>query len=272
MTDPSPTADRSLGAPRRLPDWAVVVAMTVIAGLLVVGLYLVSRDKDSAQSNSPGALPIPNVSADTGCTNFGNYWLKESGVKLGAADIEGITNCRLAADGTWFVPTGPDDERLPAEFALTDEERVATESIRAELIAQIEDLESHITNSVQRDLDAIFDPRVQPVMGYVKEGVGITRARSRYTRVAQSFLMAPENATLATYVGWKMETRIRAYERLRDSCVNDPAVEYLLTVCRGLEDSLSVWFPPWTWDLRDPVSMDAYLAYLVRSQQLPDGS
>lgn len=249
-----------------------MAAMAISGALLVFVLFLVSRDKDSSQSNSPGALPIPNVSVDTGCTNFGNYWLKESGVQLEPADIEGITNCRRAADDTWFVPTSPDDERLPVDFALTAAERAATEWLRAELVAQIEDLESHITNSVQRDLDAIFDPRIQPVMGKVKEGVAISRARSRYTRVAQSFLMAPENATLATYVGWKMETRIRAYERLRDSCVNDQAVEYLLNVCRGLEDSLSVWFPPWTWDMRDPVSMDAYLAYLVRSQQLPDGS
>ena len=245
-------------------DWLLVLALAA-ASITAVGLlYLIARDKPSAGSNSPGSLPVPRIAADRACANFANYWMNESGVDVDSGVVQGLTNCWLGADGEWFLPIDSNDERLPDGLALSERERDATAEIRSALVAQIADLERSLTNSMLTDLENIYDPNLKAVSGHVKEPSAITRPRSRYTRVAQSFLIAPEYGQLADYVGWMMSEKISAYETLRNKCVTDRSTEYLRTVCRGLEDTLSVWYPPWIWDLRDPVALDAYLAHVVR--------
>lgn len=254
---------------RRFGELPILAAMTFIGVALVAGLYLAARDEPSARSNHPEALPTPKISNDAACTNFATYWLTETGLRLDASIIEGLTNCRLGANGSWFVPTGPNDQRLPSDFAMTSAEREATNGLRSTLVAQIDDLEGTLSTSMQRDLDYIYDPRVRPISGHVKDGVPITRARSRYTRVVQAYLLAPEHEPLAAYVGWLMERKIDAFKAVDAQCQSDLAAAYLRTVCDGLEDSLSVRFPPFVWDLRSSVLLEAYLGSLVRSGQVP---
>lgn len=232
----------------------------------IAGLWAIARDSPSAQSNNPRVLPVPTITADDACTNFARYWMQESGVDVDAGVIEGLTNCWPAADGGWFVPEGLADGRLPVDFALTESEQLEADPIRDELLAQIIGLERALTNSMAEDLTNIYESRVKAISGHVKEPTAIGRPRSRYTRVMQAFAIAPGHALLADYSAWLMGAKIRAYESLRNQCVSDPATRYLEKVCRGLEDSLSVWFPPMIWDLRDPVTMNSYLLYLLRDE------
>lgn len=248
-----------------------VIALCVFSLFVVGGLYLIARDKPSAASNSPDVLQTPAVTSNDACQNFADYWMTESGVDVDASVVEGLTNCWQAADGRWFIPTGPTDPRLPADYALTESERTETAALRQELVSEIQALEETISASVQRDLDSIYDPRVRPIVGHVKDGVSISRPRSRYTRVVQAYLIAPEHTVLADYVGWLMSSKIAAYDTLRSTCEANDDVHYLVTACRGLEDSLSVQYPPWTWDLRSSVSIEGYLAYLARTDNVSTG-
>jgi hypothetical protein len=240
-----------------------------VAVVTTFSLFLVAKDKPSSRSDHPNVLETPIVSNAAGCSNFAAYWTADSDVQVDASVIEGLTNCWQAADGSWIVPTGPNDPRLPAGFKMTQPELQATNSLRQNLVAEMAGLEQSLSTSMQRDLSYIYDPRVRPVTGHLKDGIGITRARSRYTRVIQAFLMAPENKDLANYVGWLMARKFSAYDTLDTACLSDSATAYLKTVCSGLEDSLSVRFPPFLWDLRNSVSLEAYLANEVRTNQLP---
>jgi hypothetical protein len=256
--------------PSRGREWRVFLALLLLAVGMIGGFYLIARDAASSRSNSPTALPTPFIASDQACANFAHYWIEESGVTVEPTIIEGLTNCRISESGEWFVPTGARDPRLPAGFAMTETERGETEGVRQQLLNQIGVLEESLSGSMERDLDKIYDPRTRPISGHQRDGESISRARSRYTRVAQAYLMAPEHQLLADYVGWLMAKKIDAYEALQAACESDPSLAYLSTVCSGIEDTLSVRFPPWAWDLRNSVSLEEYLAYLARTNQLPD--
>jgi hypothetical protein len=247
-------------------DWSVFALIALMTAGTISGLWAFARDSPSAGSNNPRELPVPSISAADACTNFARYWMQESGVNVDASVIEGLTNCWPAADGSWFVPDGISDSRLPVDFALSESEKREAEPIRDELLAEIGELELALSSSMTDDLARIYESRIKAISGHVREPTPIGRPRSRYTRVMQAFLIAPEHALLADYSAWLMGAKIRAYETLRNQCVNDPATRYLQDVCRGLEDSLSVWFPPWIWDLRDPVAMNSFILHLLRDQ------
>jgi hypothetical protein len=254
---------------RRFGELPIVVGMGVLTLLIMAGLYFASRNQPSSESNHPSVLLTPVISVDQGCDNFATYWMSDSGVPVTAEQIEALTNCWQAADGSWFVLTSPTDPRLPTHFAMTDNERLETRSLRQDLVAQMSGLEQSLSRSMQRDLESIYDPRVRPVSGHLKDGQSITRARSRYSRVVQAYLMSPENTELAAYVGWLMGRRIDAYNDLNKACQTNSETEYLNTVCNGLGDSLSVRYPPFIWDLQNPVMLEAYLADRARTQRLP---
>jgi hypothetical protein len=249
-------------------EWRVLLSLAVLTVAAIGGLYVIARNADSSGVDSPDALVVPSISTSDGCANFANYWMYESGVGVDASVIEGLTNCWVSETGEWFVPNSPRDERMPDGFALTDDERSATNALRQELLSEIETLETSFSKSIERDLDSIYDPRVRPVSGHIKDGESISRQRSRYTRVIQAYLLNPDNEALSGYVGWLMTARIDAYETLIRACTADASLAHLRTVCFGIEDSMSVRFPPWTWDLRNAVSLEGYLAYLIRTNQL----
>lgn len=253
---------------KRRGEWRVFVALAVVACGLIGGLYGVARDAASSRSNSPRALPTPVISDDEACANFARYWMVDSGVAVDATVIEGLTNCRLSSAGEWFVPSGPWDPRLPAGSLLTESEREQTAALKSVLLTEIAELEASLSPSIEQDIKRIYDPRARPVSGHLRDGEMIGRARDRYTRVAQAFFLDPEHQLLADYAGWLMAGKIAAYQTLLDACQADPALGYLSAVCLGLGDSLSVGFPPWTWELRNAVSLETYLASLVRSDRL----
>ena len=257
---------------RRLPaigtGWVVVLLAIAGTGLLAA-LPLVADGGSSAASNMPETLPTPEVGTDQACTAFARYWLDETPLDLEAEVIAGLTNCLPRGDGTWFVPIGRPDGRLPEDTRLSPEERTATTPLREMLIEQIDDLEQRLPASLKRELERAYDPHPQAVSGHIREGVQIGRTRSRYTRTTQAFLIPPQRAALADYVAWHMADRIAAYEALEAACLGNPTAAYLTNACRGLEDSLSIRYPPWPWVLRDTIMLDRYLGERLRSGSLP---
>jgi hypothetical protein len=243
------------------------IAFATIAGslILVLGLRLIAKDAPSAERSMVVGIPTPAVSTAAGCENFARYWIDESGVSTSDAAIEGMTNCRRATDGTWFVPAGPEDPRLPNTPILTEAQEAATAELRTELLSQIHGLEAQFPSTLQQWLNQIYDPIPRAVTGHLRDGISIRTARGRYTRLTQAYLMAPERQVLADYVGWIMARRIRAYDDFAGSCLGDPSHEYLWTACRGLEDSLSIRFPPLPWELEDPLLLDGYLASTLQT-------
>jgi len=268
-------SDRRVSAPpifRSHGEWRVVLGLVLLVAVMVGAVMFASRDAPSSLSNNPEALAVPTITSDQGCARFANYWIEQSGVLVEPASIEGLTNCRLSAGGEWFVPTGANDSRLTSESILTEDEASRTASTRTAILAEIALLEAQLSSSITRDLDRIYSTRSQAVTGRINDSVTISRARSRYTRVAQAFLLDPNHQILADYVGWLMQRKIAAYDLLSAACLDSPETQYLKIVCLGMEDSLSVNFPPWLWDLRSSVWLNEYLAHLARTDRLQDVS
>src|SRR5215211_8656638 len=140
---------RSHARPANRREWRVLAGLIVLVGRMCAGLFLAARSAASNRSNSPQALAIPEVSIDEGCTNFARYWIEESGIEIEPSTIEGLTNCRLSSDGEWFVPTGPNDRRLPESERMTDDERARSAPTRQALLDQIRDLESQLSKSIK---------------------------------------------------------------------------------------------------------------------------
>lgn len=233
---------------------------------MVAGLRLVAAGGESAGTGIVRAVPTPAVTTDQGCANFAQYWMVESGVGVSADVIEALGNCRRSADGTWFVPTGLQDPRLPPWAKLTTAEREQTAAERAELLAQIAALEAAMPQTLQRWLREIYDPTPRAMTGHIRDGFRIGVRRGRYTRLTQAFLMDPRYEALARYVGWIMARRIAAYDAFLATCLSREELAYLEDACRGVEDQLSIRFPPFPWDLKDPVTLDAYFIAQLRGE------
>jgi hypothetical protein len=264
LRESAPSSFRSHG------EWRVVLGLVLLVTVLVGAVMFASRDAPSSLSNNPGALAVPTITGDQGCASFANYWIEQSGVHVEPATIEGLTNCRLSAAGEWFVPTGTNDRRLSNESILTKDEATRVAATRTAILAEVALLEAHLSSSVTRDLDRIYNTRPQAITGRIDDTVTVSRARSRYTRVTQAFMLDPNHRILADYVGWLMQRKIGAYDALSTACLDNPETKYLKIVCLGMEDSLSVDFPPWLWDLRSSVWLNEYLAHLARSDLLQE--
>jgi len=232
---------------------------------MVGGLYVVAREKPSVRSVNPQALQTVVVTADKGCQNFADFWLGQSGLGLDPSIIHGLTNCWQDAGGTWFVPTSINDVRLPADFRLTDSERASTEASREAILAELVEFDYQTRGPILQSEGSLYTRYKLPIVGHLRGAGPYPVQRSRYARAMQAFLMSPQHALLAQYVGWMMQPRIEAYETLRNDCTSKPDTRYLVTVCRGLEDTLSIFYPPWTWDMRDAVNLEAFLAQRIRS-------
>jgi hypothetical protein len=250
-------------------DALVVAAMAGILVVVLVLLMLYARDQPSAGVGNTASLDIPVVGPDEGCQNFVDYWAEESGVDADPAHLRTITNCRQQADGSWYVPTGLDDERLQPEERLTAEERAETEALRETLLAQLEDLQEAIPPGLADQMEQIYSGEPRAVMGHIREGAAIGPTRTRYVRIANGVALDPTKRELADYIGWSMARQIDAYGRMRSNCVSNPDVAHLHRVCRGLEDTLSIRFAPWPWDLADPVHLETYLIQRGRLDDPP---
>lgn len=254
---------------QRPHDALIACGMILLSTLVIFGLRVIAKDAPSSERSVVVGLPTPNITAAQGCQNFADFWMNADGVGATAEQIEGITNCRRANDGSWIVPTGSRDPRITITPILSPDQRTATSDLRAELLDELNDLDDTIPNSLRTWLSQIYDPFPRPVFGHIRDGISIRTQRNRYTRLAQAYLIDPRNDALASYVGWVMGRRIGSYDAMKDVCLNDPDVAYLRTACLGLEDNLSIRSIPFPWDLRNSFLLDTYLASLDPDQLTP---
>jgi hypothetical protein len=184
--------------------------------------------------------------------------------------IEGFSNCRLSKDGTWFIPTSSQDARLAGGPILSNDERQQTATLRATLNQQLLELRAEFPQGLNDSLNSIYSVQPNPVLGNTQD-TRIGATRGRYTRLVQAFLMNPRYSALADYVGWLMERRQQAFGEFMAGC-STPDMTYLKVACQGIGDRLSVYFPPWPWELTDSVAFDSYLKWALDNGKISPAS
>jgi hypothetical protein len=266
MTDPTRSGAERAEHPRR--DGGTLLAVAVLCALLVGGLALIARGSPSAAQYESVALPTPEITADEGCANFATFWTVETELEISVEAIEGLTNCRLSNDGQWFVPDGADDPQLSDRSVLTEDEADRVDPLHDALMADFRALERRLPGSLTETLMANYAEENLPVFGHTKRGrtdFGVKHAR--YQRIAQAFLLAPRRAELAEYIGWVMNRKSTAVGQFETACTADPVTGYLLRACSGMRREFGVSSIPIYWELMNPVLIEEYLAWSVRSGQ-----
>lgn len=254
------TRSTSTGIKRLAPDRSAlggVVALGLVCAGLVALAWLLSRHADSSATGMTAALPLPAVSADAGCENFGDYWTDTSGAGVAPDAIALFTNCRLGDDGTWIAGPLYGSGRID-ESALTQEQRDRLQTLRTDIGLQIDGLEGALPTTVRETIAQLETDQPNPVVGTFREGVGWGSARTRYARIVNAYMLDPDNAELASFIGWIMGRKIEGYGQLRRTCLGNEDVAMLHTACRGMEDNLSIRYAPLPFVLRDPALLDTW--------------
>ncbi len=234
----------------------------MLAGLICAALiavaFLASRGAPSSTTGLTDRLPLPRVSADAGCENFGRYWTGTSGAHVDPVPLELFTNCRIMDDGSWIASetmygAGPLDES-----SLTDDQRAELAQLRTAISAQIDGLELVLPKSIQTAFGQLHTNDTNAVVGHFREGVSWGSFRTRYARIVNAYMLDPNNVELADYIGWIMARKIDGYADFRRECLANEQVAMLGDACRGMEDNLSIRYAPLPWDLRDPDLLDTW--------------
>jgi hypothetical protein len=235
-----------------------VVLAGLICGALVLAVWVASRNAPSATTGLTDRLPLAAVSADEGCENFGRYWTDTSGAEIDPLAIERFTNCRILDDGTWVAGNAMYAAEPLDESTLTDEQRTQLNEAKTAIGQQVDALEATLPNSVENAFDQLYEPESQAVVGHFREGVAWGSYRTRYARIVNAFMLDPNNAELASFIGWTMARKINGYADFRRECLGNADVAMLHGACRGMEDNLSIRYAPLPWDLRDPELIDTW--------------
>lgn len=272
MNDQSRSGVACQARPHR-DGWAFL-ALALLCLILIGGLAVLSRGSPSAAQYDSVSLPIPEISPDEGCANFARYWTVESGLAVSVEAIEGLTNCRLSPAGLWFVPDGGNDPRLAERSVLTRAEAGQANLLRALIMDDLSALDMRLPNSLIETLASNYADENLAVFGHTKRGrtdFGVKHAR--YQRITQAFLLSPSRVVLAEYIGWVMERRSVAVGQFEAACSADPDTGYLLRACLGMRREFGAGSLPIYWELADPVLIEEYLAWAVRTgQSLPDAA
>ncbi len=235
-----------------------VVLAGLICGALVLAAWALARDTPSATTGLTDRLPLPAVSADEGCENFGRYWTDTSGAGIEPVPIELFTNCRVQEDGSWVAGTSMYGAGPLDESTLTDDQLAQLEDARSAIAGQVNALEAALPNSVQSTFDQLYTVESNAVVGHFREGVAWGAYRTRYARIVNAFMLDPDHEELASLIGWTMGRKIGGYADFRRECLGNPDVAMLHGACRGMEDNLNIRYAPMPWDLRDPDLIDTW--------------
>lgn len=235
-----------------------VVLAGLICGVLVLAAWLASRNAPSATTGLTDRLPLPVISADAGCENFGRYWTETSGAGIDPAPIERFTNCLLLEDGSWVAGRSMYGAEPLDETTLTDDQRAELNDVRAAIAEQVAGLEAVLPNSVTNSFQQLYTSETNPVVGHFREGVAWGSYRTRYARIVNAYMLDPDHAELASFIGWTMARKINGYADFRRTCLANADVGMLHGACRGMEDNLNIRYAPLPWDLKDPDLIDTW--------------
>lgn len=227
-------------------------------GVLVLLAWLVSRNAPSSTTGLTDRLPVPIVSANEGCANFGEYWTATSGAQIDPTPLERFTNCRITSDGQWVAAATMYGAEPIDRATLTTEQIAQLEVVHAAIDEQVDRLEATLPDSIDKTFDQLYSAEPNAVVGHFREGIAWGAYRTRYARIVNAFMLDPNNAELADFIGWTMARKIRGYADFRRACLANPDIAMLHNACRGVEDNLSIRYAPLPWDLRDPDLIDTW--------------
>ncbi len=247
----------------------VIGSSIVAALLLMIGIaWVAANDAPSSAVGDINAVPRQSITASQGCQNFAAYWLDNTSVPIDAATLEGFTNCRLGTDGTWYILSELPDELNPNPATILPENEAAANNLRARLVADISIFQQNLSDAMMKELGKVYSEQTNPVISRTREGASLSSIRTRYARIMNGYMLDPERADFANYVGWVMQQRIDSYGTFRRACLQDDT-EWLRQPCTGMEDNLSIRYSPWYWELADEHLLDAYLSHLYGETSEP---
>jgi hypothetical protein len=235
-----------------------LVLAGAMCAVLLLSVWLVSRNAPSATSGITDRLQLAAVSADDGCEIFGRYWTETSNANVDPVSLERFTNCRVLEDGTWVAGSSMYGVDALDETTLTAEQLGQMNEARDAIAAQVDDLEAVLPNSVASAFERLYLPETQSVVGHFREGESWGSYRTRYSRIVNAFMLDPDHAELASFIGWTMARKIDGYADFRRTCLGNSDVTMLHNACRGMEDNLSIRYAPLPWDLRDTNLIDTW--------------
>lgn len=230
----------------------------LVCGALILAAWVASRNAPSATTGLTDRLPLAAVSANEGCENFGRYWTDTFGAAIDPVPLERFTNCRVLEDGSWDASSSMYGALPLDESTLTDEQLIELNETRAAIAEQVDALEAALPNSVSNAFEQLYTPQTNAVVGHFREGIAWGSYRTRYARIVNAFMLDPNNAELASFIGWTMERKINGYADFRRVCLGNNDIAMLHQACRGMEDNLSIRYAPLPWDLRDPDLIDTW--------------
>ena len=230
----------------------------IICAAMVAGAFLAARNAPVATTGITDRLPLPAVSADAGCENFGRYWTETSGARIDPVPLELFTNCRKEDDGSWIATDTMYGASALDESVLTGDQLAQLNQLRTATAAQVDALEATLPQSVKKTFAQLHTEANNPVVGHFREGMSWGSYRTRYARIVNAFMLDPNNRELADFIGWVMQRKIDGYAAFRRECLANADVAMLHGACRGVEDNLSIRYAPLPWELRDPALLDTW--------------
>ncbi|MDP9472973.1 MAG: hypothetical protein M3Q71_20305, partial [Chloroflexota bacterium] len=210
----------------------------------------------TARTAQTGGVAGTDPDDDQVCRETAEYWTTDLG--MGTNAIAVLSGCRQDRSGTWFLPTGPSDPRLP-EPILTPEEERQTAALRTQIETDLDLSEldtmmpSWMPDAVNR-LATLDDKR--PITGWRDPSVMVGNLPSQYAPIMDAFLQDPNRLALRNYARWWFDRRAAAAPLAACDNLNPIA-------CQAVETQLGIGARPWPWDLTDPFTLAEYLDWAL---------
>jgi hypothetical protein len=197
-----------------------------------------------------------NDERDAACRALAESWLSEwTSANISVDDVEVVTTCRRDADGEWFAPDGPSDERLTSPI-LTDEEIAVTTALRDTILSQVDTFEERLDAVVGdrsgRSMKAVIYAGYDSKLMATNDNMSWTHARP-YGELLDAFLTDPTNTALDRYVTWLNDSHRAVAER---RCVGINPYG-----CQALRNSVVPEL--WPWALRNEVTLSTHLKWAL---------
>lgn len=230
----------------------------VLAVLVLILLGASLAGRGYAAQSVAGQSGAVDLNADRDCRETAQYWATD--LRMGTNAIAVLSGCRQDRSGTWFLPTGPNDPRLP-EPILTPEEEQQTAALRAQIEAQLSrpDFGAMMPSWMPAQLDRLMGPPPivkRPITGWRDPDVMLGNLPSQYAPFLDAFLQDPNRLALRNYARWWYDRRTAAAPLAACDNLNPVA-------CQVVRDQLGIGARPWPWDLEDPFTLAEYLDWAL---------
>lgn len=197
----------------------------------------------------------PVHAQDDGCTALIAEWLDRYTITVEGAAI--LSGCRIASDGTWFLPVDPDDDRFPNGAILSDAELERVTPQGKLLSGQIQEFFEGIPDYMWDMLNPMLRETKVPRYGYRDPDLMYAGLPQQYNEFFWAVVTVPGFELLWAYADWIAQRRIDAFSL--PACLNFAPEVF----CYAAVNVLGVTDPIWPWDLADPVTMIEFFRWSI---------